>query len=81
MNEDTAALRLQAMFFERPDTDIPLAELYQCAKGRSDIPLPTSREQQQYVGSFVSRINARIEGRHIKPGAARRTYRLSNLEA
>lgn len=76
MNGDTAALRLQAHFFEKPDTDIPLAELYQIAKGREDLPLPDNSEQQRYVGVFVSRLNARIEVGCIKPGEARRTYRL-----
>lgn len=76
MNGDTAALRLQALFEARPDEDIPFNELYTCAKNDSTHPLPDTSEQQRYVGVFVSRLNQRFGKVRIKPGEARRTYRL-----
>lgn len=74
---DTAVERLLEVL--RPDEDVGIDKLYQAAKGRFDIPLPSSRVQMQYVGAFVTRINARIKGekKRIEPGVTRRTYRLN----
>lgn len=37
----------------------------------------SNRHKQQHLGSFIHRINAKLEGERIAPGVARRTYRLS----
>ncbi len=60
-----------------PNEDVPMAALYQCAKGRTDLPLPTNREQQQYLGPFIVRINLKLNGQRIEPGKTKRTYRLN----
>lgn len=80
---DTAAQRLYAALVFSEGNDVALDVLYQNAKGRFDIPLPSNREMQQYVGAYVTKLNHRIEreGKCIKPGVARRTYRLEPIKA
>lgn len=60
--------------FEKPDTDVPIELLH-------GLLYPgmyrTAKQQQQYVGAVISRINAKLRSVKIKPGAIKRTYRLS----
>lgn len=55
--------------------DVAISAIYHAVYGE----LPEgdrARTAQQVVGSFISRINDKLEGAQIKPGALKRTYRL-----
>lgn len=38
--------------------------------------LPVGKRAHQYVGAVVSRVNLKLNDRHIVPGSAKRTYTL-----
>lgn len=63
------------------DIDVDIVSLYLIAR---PVPIvaelyPTSREQQQYVGSFIAPMNVKIKEQReaIEPGQVKRTYRLT----
>lgn len=60
--------------------DVAITAIYHAVYGE----LPDEdrvRTAQQVIGAFISRINEKLEGAQIKPGALKRTYRLSPNKA
>lgn len=74
---------LYGMF--RLNVDVQIAALYEAVSSPAGTAVPESgitfRQQQQAVGKYISRINAKIQVRRevIVPGKARRTYALRKL--
>ena len=63
------------------DKDVPIADLHAALVGEAAAENVTFRQQQQAVGKYISRINAKIAERRelVAPGVARRTYRLRKM--
>jgi hypothetical protein len=61
--------------------DVPIAMLYQEAMFDGDLEVLPNKAQQQAVSPFIVRLNNRLRplGFDIRPGVARRTYRLRAL--
>lgn len=61
--------------------DVPIKSLYHAARGMQN-PART-RAMQQYLGPFIMRLNEKLvyQGKVVKPGEARGTYRLYALSA
>jgi hypothetical protein len=61
------------------DTDVAIASLLEAL----DVSAPErpASAVQQYVGSYVSRLNRRLKakGQRVIPGQLKRTYRLVNV--
>ena len=54
------------------DTDVSIEDLFgHLYPGRDE----TRRRKQSYVGSFVCKINKKLDGEKIRPGDARYSYR------
>lgn len=68
---------LYEALFEDRDEDVPIADMYRIVKGRDDLPLPSNKSMQEYLGPFITRINRKLNGQRIEPGEKRRTYRLN----
>ena len=66
----------------RRSGDVPISRLYRAVRlggGASTIV----REQQAYLGPFITRLNKKLatQRRRVVPGVARRTYRLTQIDA
>ena len=62
--------------------DVPIRMLYRALTKRWPAPTMTLRQQQQYVGPFLSRMNAKLESQKLRavPGVARNTYRFVTID-
>lgn len=58
------------------DVDVTIDDLWFEMYGHSDHGL-SKREQQQYIGSCISRVNVKLKKLRIVPGQLKRTYRLT----
>lgn len=56
------------------NTDIPIKQIYFAVY--KHLPVDETRNAQQTIGAFISRINAKLEGAEIRPGKMKQTYRL-----
>ncbi len=74
-------LRLYYYMLSRKGQDVPIIDMHKVitlspkAQEPEDVDGSTARRQQQHVGSYVSRVNARAKDIEIVPGELKRTYR------
>lgn len=77
--KDKLSAKQQRIFnaFHKFDFDVAIAHLYAVAFGGS---AADTREMQQKLGPYITRINKKLKAGQIKPGDLKQTYRLVRLE-
>ena len=61
-------ISIDKMYLKYHDIDVPK---------NHKLIVPTPRQQQMSIGMVVTRINRKLKGTKIVPGALKRTYRLT----
>lgn len=56
------------------NADTMIVDIYGALK--PNYPAPTLREQQQFLGVHITRLNKKLTGGSVRPGIARGSYRL-----